>query len=87
MTRKASKTTTGWRKRYLVNRDGHVWLLRGKGKKLGNIVHYQVHVAGKWVWLGIAGTNMVVENDTQLVALRLQGIPIGKEPRWSAHSP
>lgn len=85
MTRKANKTTTGWRKRYLVNLDGYVWLLRGKGKKSNRSVHYQVHVDGRWVWLDI-GDTMVVETEAQLVALRLQGMPIRKEPRWKHYS-
>lgn len=85
MTRNANKTTTGWRRRYLVSLDGHVWLLRGKGKKQNRRVLYQVYVNDRWVWLDIRPA-MIVENDTQLVALRLQGMPIRKEPRWSTYS-
>ena len=85
MTRKANKTTTGWRRRYLVNPRGYVWLLRGKGRKYNHGVHYKVHVDGRWVWLDIDEA-MVVESDAQLAALRLQGVPIRKEPRWPTHS-
>jgi hypothetical protein len=79
------KTTTGWRKRYFVNIRGYVWLLRGNGKKYNGRVFHQVHVDGRWVWLDtakIAAEGMVVDNLTQLVALRLLGIPVRGEPRW-----
>ena len=67
MGRKAKGTTTGWRKRYLVNViHGNVWLLRGKGK---------------WQWLDI-GKATIVDSEAQLVALRLQGVPVRGEPRW-----
>lgn len=76
-----TKTTTGWRKRYFVNRSGYVWLLRGNGKKYNGRVFYQVHVDERWVWLDTAG-GVVVDSLTQLVALRLQGVPVRGEPRW-----
>ena len=82
MGRKAGKATTGWRKRYLVNViHGSVWLLRGSGKKINGTIHYMVHIHGKWQWIDV-GKAMVVDGVAQLVALRLQGVPVRSEPRW-----
>jgi hypothetical protein len=81
MTRKSSKSTTGWRKRYLVDWDGVVWLVRGKGRKRGKHVYYMIHLYGKWIWHRRLNSK-VVDNDAQLAALRLQGVPVQKEPRW-----
>ena len=87
MTRNTSKTTTGWRKRYLVLiPGGHVWLLRGRGKKgEGGVVRHQILVEGKWDWQDIRPA-MIVDSEAQLAALRLQGFPIKKEPRWVTYS-
>lgn len=82
MGRKAKGTTTRWRKRYLVNViHGNVWLLRGKGKTIGGTVHYMVYIQDRWQWLDI-GSAVVVDSEVQLVALRLQGVPVKGEPRW-----
>lgn len=82
MSGKAGKTTTGWRRRYLVNlRGGIVWLLRGKGKRYNGVTLYQVRVAGRWLWTD-PGIDVVVDSEAQLVALRLQGVPVKGEPRW-----
>ena len=83
MTRKASKTTTGWRKRYLVGLpEGTVRLLRGKGRKgEGGRIYYLVHTEGKWRWTDLSD-EVIVDNEAELAALRLKGIPVNKEPRW-----
>ena len=79
---KAQKTTTGWRRRYLVNAiHGGVWLLRGRGRKIDGVVHYMVHLQGKWQWIDI-GSALVVDGVAQLAVLRLQGVPVRSEPRW-----
>lgn len=79
---KAKKTTTGWRKRYLVSTiHGYVWLLRGRGKKIDGAVHYMVHIHGKWQWIDTRSA-LVVDGVAQLAALRLQGVRVREEPRW-----
>ena len=93
---KAKKTTTGWRRRYLVNIYGVVWLVRGRGRKIDGKVHYMVRVSGKWGWYNVGqstvvggkwgwhnvGQSTVVDGVAQLAALRLQGIQVWDEPRW-----
>lgn len=81
MTRKANKTATGWRKRYFVSIWGHVYLVRGKGRKRGYTVMYQMFVRGKWRWMS-AYHKRIYETEAQLTTLRLQGNPVDKEPRW-----
>jgi len=78
---KAKKTTTGWRRRYLVNIYGVVWLVRGRGRNIDGEVHYMVRVNGKWGWHNV-GQSTVVDGVAQLAALRLQGIQVRDEPRW-----
>ena len=85
MTRKANKTTTRWRRRYLVTSSGTVILVRGRGRKIGGEVQHQAHLQGRWKWL-VIGSTPLYETDAQLAALRLQGIPVKKEPRWSTYS-
>lgn len=85
MTRKANKTTTAWRKRYLVNSSGTVILIRGKGKKIDGEVQHQAYLQGKWRWIAI-GNMPLYETEAELAALRLQGIPVKKEPRWATYS-
>lgn len=87
MTRKGSRTVTGWRRRYLVRHSGEVILIRGhaRGKRHNEVIEYLMLIDGRWTWEP-RGLGIMVETDVELAALRLQGIPVAKEPRWQTYS-
>ncbi len=87
MTRKANRSTSGWTKRYLVHTNtGEVWLVRGRARKHNNKLLYQVYVGDKWRRLPAGMDTQLIKTDAQLVALRLQGIPVKGEPRWKNYT-
>lgn len=87
MTRKANRSTTRWVRRYLVMSRGTVLLLRGRGKKFNGKVMYQILSSdNKWIWVTPSPKAILVNTDEQLVALRLQGIPVQGAPRWKDYS-
>lgn len=87
MTRKANRSTRHWTRRYLVLPRGTVFLIRGRGKKQHGKVMYQTRTFdNRWVWVTPPYGARLVDTDAQLVALRLQGIPVQGAPRWKDYS-